>query len=303
MANHLPLSHPDMVPFPEPEEIESHALAFAGMMFAHAAFEREVSALQDTITQEEGFGERWSNQWSAHKRPAQMAELIVKHRGQLPETETIKKLLTDAIDPSDQRNLLAHGTWCGFNRRTAKIHVRGATRRQHPEPPEHRQYTADEIQGIAGRFADIGAELFKLRRSLFPLPAEDGLQREALPATATNADDKAKKVADHSRIDLREPYELAYWSRRFGVSREQLADVIHKVGTNAEDVAIAIDNIVDLKINHSSRMKGGTVAVVGLCVLMIGFILLVGIHKWGQSGGGTPASQTTGSGGANRPHP
>lgn len=86
---------------------------------------------------------------------------------------------------------------------------------------------------------------------------------------------KVKKAADRNCIDLREPYELAYWSRRFGVSREQLAEAIQKVGTNAEDVAIALDNIADRKINHSSRMNGGTVAALGLCVLMIGFILLV----------------------------
>jgi hypothetical protein len=59
------------------------------------------------------------------------------------------------------------------------------------------------------------------------------------------------------------------------VSTEQLADAIHKVGTNVEDVAIAVDNMADRKINHSSRMKGGTVAALGLCVLMIAFILLV----------------------------
>jgi Protein of unknown function (DUF3606) len=89
------------------------------------------------------------------------------------------------------------------------------------------------------------------------------------------ADDKAKKVVDYNCVDLREPYELAYWSRRFGVSREQMAEAIQKVGTNAEDVAIALDNMADRKINHSSRMKGGMVAALGLCVLMIAFTLLV----------------------------
>jgi hypothetical protein len=135
--------------------------------------------LQDAITREDGFGERRLNQWSAPTRPEQMAELIAKYRGQLPETKTIKKLLTDAIDPCDQRNLLAHGTWWGFNRRTAKIHVRGATRWEHPEPPEHREYTGADIRAIAERLADIEADLFKLRRSLFPPPTEDRLRREA----------------------------------------------------------------------------------------------------------------------------
>ena len=51
---------------------------------------------------------------------------------------------------------------------------------------------------------------------------------------------KAKKVADRRQIDVRQAYELAYWSRKFGVSREQLAKAVQKVGTNAEDVAIEL---------------------------------------------------------------
>jgi hypothetical protein len=54
------------------------------------------------------------------------------------------------------------------------------------------------------------------------------------------ADDKTKKAADRRRIDLGQPYELAYWSRRLGVSPERLTEAIHKVGTNAEDVAIEL---------------------------------------------------------------
>ena len=60
---HLSLLHSDMVAFPEPEEITPHALAFARVMFAHAALEREIGALQDVITGERGFGERWRNKW------------------------------------------------------------------------------------------------------------------------------------------------------------------------------------------------------------------------------------------------
>jgi hypothetical protein len=60
---HLTLLHPDMVPFPEPEEIMPHALAFARMMFAHATLEREIAAPQDVIAKEPGFGERRPNQW------------------------------------------------------------------------------------------------------------------------------------------------------------------------------------------------------------------------------------------------
>jgi hypothetical protein len=53
-------------------------------------------------------------------------------------------------------------------------------------------------------------------------------------------DIKTKKAADRRRIDVHDPYELGYWSRKFGVSREELADAVQKVGTNAEDVAIEL---------------------------------------------------------------
>jgi hypothetical protein len=114
-----PFDDPDAVAFPEPHEIEAHAMAFARMMFEHAAFEREVRELQDAIMREHGFGERRGNQWSARERPDRMVKLIEQRHGQLPETESIKKLLDDAIEPSDQRNLLAHGTWWFYNRRTS----------------------------------------------------------------------------------------------------------------------------------------------------------------------------------------
>ena len=53
-------------------------------------------------------------------------------------------------------------------------------------------------------------------------------------------DDKTKKTEDRRQIDVHEAYELAYWSRKFGVSREELAEAVQKVGTNAEDVAIEL---------------------------------------------------------------
>jgi hypothetical protein len=47
------------VAFPDPSEIAPHAIAFARMMFAHAAFEREVRSLVDAINPKKpGFGER-----------------------------------------------------------------------------------------------------------------------------------------------------------------------------------------------------------------------------------------------------
>ena len=51
------------------------------------------------------------------------------------------------------------------------------------------------------------------------------------------ADDKKKTAADGRRIDVHEAYELGYWSRKFGVPREQLAEAVQKVGPMADDVA------------------------------------------------------------------
>ena len=51
------------------------------------------------------------------------------------------------------------------------------------------------------------------------------------------ADHKTKKADDLRHIDLQEPYEAGYWSRKFGVTKEQLEAAVHKVGTNPHDVA------------------------------------------------------------------
>jgi hypothetical protein len=122
-------SDQDNVLFPDPNEITAHAIEFARMMFIHTSFEREVSALQDAITKDDGFGEQRANKWSARERPGRMVKLIEKYRGNaIAETAQINKLLTDAIDLCDQRNFLAHGHWWCFNRRRCQ-HRAGAARR------------------------------------------------------------------------------------------------------------------------------------------------------------------------------
>ena len=139
------------------------------MMFAHTAFERRgVAGLQDAITRQPGFGEQRANQWGTRRRPKLMVELIETDRGKdFPQAGEITKLLTDAVDPCEQRNLLAHGEWWGFDRPTAAIIVRSDTRWEHPEiPPEHRRYTASDIEVVAAKFKDIEAELSKLIRAI-----------------------------------------------------------------------------------------------------------------------------------------
>ncbi|WP_336969736.1 DUF3606 domain-containing protein [Sphingobium aromaticiconvertens] len=51
------------------------------------------------------------------------------------------------------------------------------------------------------------------------------------------ADDKTlRSPQDSSRIAMGEDYEVAYWTDKFGVSREKLADAVKAVGNSAEAV-------------------------------------------------------------------
>jgi hypothetical protein len=165
----------DDVAFPDANEITPHAVAFAQMMFAHAAFEREVRSLVDVINPKKpGFGERPENQWAASESGTGKIIILIKHhRGSgLPQTEQIKELLNEAIHPCRDRNFLAHGTWWCFNRRTLTVEVRGGTQWQRELPPENRQYTVSDIEKLADKFKCIGAELHKVRRSLEPKMSE-----------------------------------------------------------------------------------------------------------------------------------
>jgi uncharacterized protein DUF3606 len=51
------------------------------------------------------------------------------------------------------------------------------------------------------------------------------------------ADDKTKSGGqDRTRIDVNEDYELQDWSKRFGVTKEQLKEAVKAVGPNVADV-------------------------------------------------------------------
>ena len=41
---------------------------------------------------------------------------------------------------------------------------------------------------------------------------------------------------DRSRVNVNEPWELQYWSRKFGVSEEQVKDAVKAAGTSADAV-------------------------------------------------------------------
>jgi hypothetical protein len=166
---------PHDVAFPDPSEIAPHAIAFARMMFAHAALEREVRSLVDAINPKKpGFGERPENQWTASESGTGKIIILIKHhRGNLPQIVQIKDLLNEAIHPCTDRNFLAQGTWSCFNRRNLTVEVRRAMRWGQPElSPESRAYTVSDILKLAHKFKDIEAELYKIRRSLEPKMSE-----------------------------------------------------------------------------------------------------------------------------------
>jgi hypothetical protein len=51
------------------------------------------------------------------------------------------------------------------------------------------------------------------------------------------ADDLKKAGGqDRSRINVNETYELAHWSKKFGVTKERLKEAVQAVGTQAEKV-------------------------------------------------------------------
>jgi hypothetical protein len=164
------------VAFPDPDEIAPHAIAFARMMFVYAAFEREVRLLIDAINPKKpGFGDRPENQWTASESGTGKIIILIKHhRGSgLPQIVQIKELLNKAIYSCRDRNFLAQGTWCCFNRRNLTVEVRGGLRWGQPElPPENRAYTVSDILNLARKFKDMEAELYKIRRSLEPKMSE-----------------------------------------------------------------------------------------------------------------------------------
>lgn len=55
------------------------------------------------------------------------------------------------------------------------------------------------------------------------------------------ADDRSKRgPGDRQRVNMSEDYEVAYWSKKWGVTREQLAEAVKKAGPMSADVAKAL---------------------------------------------------------------
>jgi hypothetical protein len=51
------------------------------------------------------------------------------------------------------------------------------------------------------------------------------------------ADDKSKSRPQFAeRVNVHEDYELEYWNRKFGCTRDQLKAAVKKVGVTSKDV-------------------------------------------------------------------
>jgi hypothetical protein len=50
-------------------------------------------------------------------------------------------------------------------------------------------------------------------------------------------DTTERRPQDASRISLEEDYEVRYWTNKWNITREELADAVHRVGHGAAAVA------------------------------------------------------------------
>ena len=52
------------------------------------------------------------------------------------------------------------------------------------------------------------------------------------------ADDlKNRGAQDRSRVNIHEDHEVRYWTEKWGISKQQLADAVKKAGVSADAVA------------------------------------------------------------------
>lgn len=55
------------------------------------------------------------------------------------------------------------------------------------------------------------------------------------------SDDKTNRgPQDRARVNLSEDYEVRYWTEKFGVTKEQLAAAVERVGSSAAAIAQAL---------------------------------------------------------------
>jgi hypothetical protein len=172
----------NLIHFPAAETMPTFAVAFLGMMFAHAKFEAQVYALESAIKVTprkrhrvaKPKGDRLGD---ARARPKQMAKLINDRPGLVENRERsqIVQILRAAIKPCDQRNLLAHGRWWRFDPKTSTIEVRG-DRRQ-----ERGHYTESKIAELAETFKTLDANLYTLRSAIENRRGDHDVHESDLP--------------------------------------------------------------------------------------------------------------------------
>jgi hypothetical protein len=152
--------------FPDADDpvIQPFTQAFVRMMFSHAAFERRIADLLETITGDAGFGERPEvGRWSADSRPRNVGKLVSDHYPSgLPEKAAIVDCLKRAKPLFRDRNRLAHGTWWEFS--AGAITVRSGI--DWPSEEQHRTFTAFEIQQTATSLDDLEVELWRLQKTI-----------------------------------------------------------------------------------------------------------------------------------------
>lgn len=56
-------------------------------------------------------------------------------------------------------------------------------------------------------------------------------------------DTTIRRPQDSSRIALGEDYEVRYWTDKFGVSRDELAEAVKAVGNGADAVALYLGKV------------------------------------------------------------
>jgi hypothetical protein len=67
-------------------------------------------------------------------------------------------------------------------------------------------------------------------------------------------DDRSKTdSADRDRINMHEDYEVRYWSQKWQVNREQLADAVRSVGVMVKDVAAKLRKRPQASTNAAQR--------------------------------------------------
>ena len=54
------------------------------------------------------------------------------------------------------------------------------------------------------------------------------------------ADDPQKHAQDRQRINVHQDYELAYWTKELGVSKERLEQLVKDHGDRADDLRRAL---------------------------------------------------------------